>query len=266
MRTKWTVLLLILILSTTLLAPASLLAQAAEEGITPETEEPVKETVKPSFAFDLGIFNQYIWRGGAYSNGKSVVIQPSATAEYYGFSLNLWANLDTYMEGLDSPCISETDFTAAYDHSFGPVGVGVGYIYYGLDSAPDSQEIYVSVSVDTILAPTFTAYREMANYPGWYLNLGLSQSFEIIKQKHWGLSIDLAGSVGYQDPDGGGGYFNDLMISAGFTIPFYEYFSVSPMVAYTTYLSGKAYDNLKAASFDNKADHVFGGFTASIAF
>ena len=258
----------ILILTLTLVFPAGgVYGQAGEEGITPQTE-PVKETVRPTASFDLGIFSQYIWRGAAYSNGKSVVIQPSATVEYYGFSLNLWGNLDTYVEGVgaDSPAWNETDFTAAYDHTFGPVGVGVAYLYYGLDGVPDSQEVSVTVSVDTILSPAFTAYREMAHYPGWYLVLELSQSFDLLEQEHWGLSLDLAGSVGYIDLDGSGGYFDDLMISAGFTVPFYKYFSVTPMVAYTMYLSGAAYNDLKALSVDNKADHVFGGFTASISF
>ena len=225
------------------------------------------EDVKPTASGDVGIFSQYIWRGLAFSD-ESVVIQPSATLEYYGFSMNLWGNLDTdYPPSLTTPGNgyqwNETDWTLAYDRSFGPVAVGVGYIYYGLDSVPDSQELYLSLGADVLLAPTFTVYREMAYYPGWYMNLGISHSFELTDS---GISLDLGGSLGYIDVDGDSGYFNDALVSLGFTIPFCDYFSVSPMVAYSVYLSRKAYDNLQAGSLDGKAEHIFGGVTLSVAF
>ncbi len=228
----------------------------------------IAKDAKPTASGDVGIYSQYIWRGFALSD-DSVVIQPSATVEYAGFRLNLWGNLDTdYPPSLTTPGNeyqwNETDFTLAYDRGFGPVAVGVGYIYYALDAVPDSQEIYLSLGADVPLSPTFTVYREMAYDPGWYMNLGISYSHELTES---GISLDLAGSVGYLDPDGGaGGYFNEALISLGFTIPFCEYFSVSPMVAYTVYLSGKAYDTLKANPFDNKAEHIYGGVSLSVAF
>jgi len=255
--------ILILALAALLGTPGGLLAQAGEEGAVvtepPEAEEPLR----PTFSADLGIFSQYVWRGTAYSR-DSAVFQPSLTAEYWGFSLNLWGNLDMGVPESETYAPwNETDMTVAFDHSFGPVGVGVGYIYYALDSLPSSQEGFLRVGVDTILSPSFAVYREFAHYPGWYLNLGVSQSFDLIQDR---LSLDLAGSMGYLDTDNGPGYFNDAAVSAGFTIPFGEYFSVSPMVAYTFYLSGAAMETLMAGSEDGKADHIYGGATLSVAF
>jgi len=257
--------ILTLALAAILGAPAGALAQAGEEGavVTEPPESEAEEPLRPTFAADLSVFSQYVWRGYAYSR-DSAVFQPSLTAEYWGFSFNLWGNLDMAVpEGETYNPWNETDMTVAYDHSFGPVGVGVGYIYYALDALPSSQEGYLTVGVDTILSPSFTAYREFGHYPGWYLNLGLSQSFDLIEER---LSLDLGATFGYTDPDEAPGCFSDASASIGFTVPIGEYFSVAPVVAYTYYLSGLAMQNFMDVSVDGKADHLYGGATLSVAF
>jgi len=261
--TTW--ILMVTALAALLSMPAGVFAQAGEEGAVavapPAAQE--SEPVRPTFSADMGIFSQYIWRGTAYSR-DSAVFQPSLTVEYWGFSFNLWGNLDLGVPASETYAPwNETDMTVAYDRSFGPVGVGAGYIYYALDSLPGSQEAYITVGVDTILSPSFTAYREFAHYPGWYLNLGLSQSFDLITDH---LALDLGATFGYLDVDNGPGYFNDAGVSVGFTIPIGEYFTVAPMVAYTFYLSGAAMNNLMAGSVDGKGDHIYGGATLSLAF
>jgi len=220
--------------------------------------------VKPTASAAVGIFSQYVWRGLAFSE-KSVVLQPSATVEYHGVSMNLWGNLDTNMrdQGSNSLQWNETDMTLAYSRSFGPVGVGIGYIYYGLESIPDSQEVYLGLSGDIPLTPTFTVYRETSYYPGWYMTFGLSHSFDLTSG---GASLDLGASVGYLDVDGDVGYFDNGLVSLALTLPFGDYFSVSPMVAYSYYLSSRAYDVLQDGSVDGDAEHLFGGATASVSF
>ena len=221
---------------------------------------------KPAASADVALLTQYVWRGYGLSD-ESVVIQPSATVEYYGFSLNLWGNFDTDVPNAvqnQNHTWNETDWTLAYDRSVGPVAVGVGWIYYALDAVDDSQEVYLSLAVDSLLSPTLTAYREMAYYPGWYLNLGISHSFELF-QEH-GITLELAGSAGYLDADGDSGYFNEALVSAGVTMPLGDYLVLTPMIAYSFHLSGKAYDVLKANSLDNEANHVYGGITGSLAF
>jgi uncharacterized protein (TIGR02001 family) len=256
----------IMALAVLLGVPAGALAQGGEAGaVTPAAAPAAEEALRPTFTADFGVFSQYVWRGYALSR-DSAVFQPSFTVEYWGFSLNLWGNLDMGVPGSeDYPPWNETDLTVAYDRSFGPVDVGVGYIYYGLHGAEerDSQEVYVSVGVDTLLSPSFSAYREIAYYPGWYLNLGVSHSLDLIPDR---LSAALGASFGYMDPDGGGGYFNDAAVSLEFTVPIGQYFTLTPMVAYTFYLSGKSYDELRAGSVDGKADHIYGGATLSVSF
>ena len=51
------------------------------------------EEEAPSGGADIALLSQYVWRGYAFSD-SSIVIQPSISAGYKGFGLNLWGNLD----------------------------------------------------------------------------------------------------------------------------------------------------------------------------
>ena len=248
---------------------------APGEGTTAAAADQEEEE-RPTISADVAFLSQYIWRGYELSR-NSMVIQPSITAGYKGFSLNLWGNLDTDLYGYDEAKWNETDMTVSYDISFGPVGLGVGYIYYALDSCEDTQEFYLSVGGDVILAPTLTVYRDVDELHGWYFDLGISHSFDLPRE----ITLDLAGSVGYyiSENDGIVDYDNALnpetsrfqgfqngLISVGMTMPFYKYFSVVPMIAYSFPLGNAADNMLKATSLSNDSSHVFGGITLSMAF
>lgn len=251
---------------------------APGEGTT--VAEADKEDVdRPTASADVSFLSQYIWRGYEFSK-DSLVIQPSVTVGYKGFSLNVWGNLDTDTYSGPNRGESkwnETDMTVAYETSFGPIGIGVGYIYYALDSAEDTQEFYLSVGGDVLLAPTLTVYRDVDEYHGWYFNLGISHSFDLPHE----ITLDLAGSVAYyiSDNDGIVDYdhnlnattsrfknFQDGLVSVGLTIPFLKYFTATPMIAYSFPLGNAADKMLKATSLSNSAAHFFGGVTLSIAF
>ena len=248
---------------------------APGEGTTVATTAQEEEE-RPTISADAAFLSKYIWRGYELSK-DSLVIQPSITAGYKGFNLNLWGNLDTDLYGYDDAKWNETDMTVSYDHSFGPVGVGVGYIYYALDGIDDTQEFYLSVGGDVLLAPTLTIYWDVDEAPGWYFDLGISHSFDLPHE----ITLDLAGSIGYyiSENDGIVDYDNNMnpetsrfqnfqngLISVGMTIPFYKYFSVVPMIAYSFPLGNAADNMLKATSLSNSASHVFGGITLSMAF
>ena len=250
-----------------------------------EPTQEVKTVERPSIAAEIGFLSKYVWRGYELSN-NSLVIQPSITVGYKGFSANLWGNLDTYYDDMD-PTTSrqaewtETDFTVAYDHTFGPVNLGGGVIYYALDAADDSVELYISIGGNFLLSPTLTVYREVYNYPGWYINFGISHSFPL---PWWDMSLDLAGSVGYYYSDDddfvevrevGGMWvptstkyrnFHDGSISAALNIPIAKYFTITPKVVYTFPLSHEADKLLTSSSYTDRSNYVYGGISASVAF
>jgi len=235
---------------------------------------------KPTADLTVSALSQYVWRGFALSK-DSIVIQPSMTVGYKGFAANLWGNLDTDVwnsDGEDSNNWTETDLTLSYDYALGPVALTGGYIYYALDAATDTQEIYVSAGYDTLLSPTLTVYRDIDHYAGWYVTLDVSHSFPIKND----ITLDLGAKVSYLSADDASSYadpsnpsdnysnFHDGVLSAAVTIPVNQYISVSPQVYYSFPLSSDAKDRLKADNMSvigrSDATFVYGGVAMSLAF
>ena len=213
----------------------------------------------PSASADVAVLTDYIWRGYHLSE-DSIVIQPSATVSYKGFSFNLWGNLDTDQYGMDDSNFNETDMTLSYDWSFDTVSMGAGYIYYGLDGE-DTQEFYLTAALDTILAPSLSIYRDVDTFPGWYFNIGLSHSIAFSDD----LALDLSAAFGYLDAD----YYDysalhDGNVSASMTFGVNKYISVTPMIAYSFALSSDA--KVDMADVKGDYDHLYGGITMSVAF
>lgn len=209
-------------------------------------------------------YSQYIWRGYAFSR-DSLVIQPSMTTGWQGFSVNLWGNLDTDLYGADTSVWNETDLTLAYDHSFGPMDLSAGYIYYGLVGEDDTQEVYLAADYDTLLSPSLTVYRDIDGAPGWYVSLAIGHSLPLADN----LALDLGAQAGYvytSDYDA----LHDGVISAALPYTFGDYFTITPELAYSFALSSDARDELEAANDDaigrDKANFVYGGLSLSMDF
>ncbi|MBW1678379.1 MAG: hypothetical protein JRJ79_17750 [Deltaproteobacteria bacterium] len=246
------------------------------------------EEEKPSADLSVAVLSDYIWRGQELSR-DSAVIQPSMTISYQDFSANLWSNLDTdpytstHGENNSSAC-NETDFTLSYAREFGPVSVEGGYIYYGLEGVDDSQEVFLSLGLDTLLSPALTVYRDVHKYQHWYFLLGISHSFEISKA----VSLELSASASYLESldadaypeiDSSGAatndefsHFHDGVISASLPVSVAKYITITPSLAYTFALSSDASDEMewRSAGFRGKTsgddNFVYGGVTVSVAF
>ncbi|MHB8139452.1 MAG: hypothetical protein ACYDGO_13855 [Smithellaceae bacterium] len=242
------------------------------------------------------ILSAYIWRGQEMTR-HGVVVQPSATIGYKGFSLNIWGNLDTrsYSAGTEkySSNYTETDVTLCYSHKFGIVSVGAGYIYYGLAALQpggtdplDSQEIFATVSVDTILTPTLTIYKEIDHYHQWYATLGVSHVFKL----HERIGLKLAGQVSYLKSEDDSTYpkfdsdsvattdkfnnFHDATITISLPVTVTKHIAITPLLTYVFPLSNDARYEMKARGLQGAASpsdkdsssFLYGGVTISFAF
>jgi hypothetical protein len=242
--------------------------------VTPVLAEEEKPTANASVAF----LSQYIWRGQELSH-HSLVIQPSMTVSYMGVSANVWSNLDTDYYGETSGSLNETDLTLSYSRNVGPVNLTGGYIYYGLDSIPDAQEVFLSATVDVLLKPTLTIYREFYNYPNWYITGGIGHSFTL----PYKMTLDLRAQAAYLLSESKSAYpafdsqgnpkdkefsnFHDGTLTAALNVPAGKYFTVSPQISYTFPLSGDASDEMKARSVNGNDDQfLYGGVVVSFAF
>jgi hypothetical protein len=284
-------------------------AAAAQTDVKPTVPAPAPslaptEEEKPTGELSVSGLTAYIWRG--YENTRnSIVIQPSLTVGYKGFSANIWGNLDTqpYSQTnvTNSSTWTETDYTLSYTKTIGIVNAGVGYIYYGLGAANagaakpfDSQEVYVTVGLNTLLSPTLTAYKEIDHYHQYYFLLGVSHTVEFNKTVSLKLGAsasyllsDYADATQYNINASSGGYpkfndsyqatndkfsnFHDGVVTVSLPIHLVKYITVAPTVSYSFPLSGDANNEIKARGkkanpADNDSSFVYGGLTFDILF
>lgn len=207
----------------------------------------------------LGVYNRYIFRG--YEIGKSgLVIQPSLSASYRGFSVTFWGNLDTNQRNTKTATFSnefkkgwdETDITLSYTYTRDKLSLTGGYIYYGTKYADETEEFFISAAYDIVSKPTLSIYRDINSYTGTYINLSFSHSVPFNKT----FALDLGASFGYFIGDSdywrtyqpsagtysGAKYqgFHDGMLKAGLSINVTKAFVVQPTVQYWFPLSGNA--------------------------
>ena len=276
--------------------PVTIRAEEQKPAATEQnTVEQTQEEDKVTGEIAASVLNAYIWRGQELSR-HSVVIQPSMTASYNGFTVNLWGNLDIQpYSGGDAQYSSnytETDVTFSYSRKFGMVQTGVGYIYYGLAGAAtggsdlmDSQEIFVSLGLDTILAPTLTVYKEIDHYHQWYATLGVSHTFAL----HEKIGLKLAATASYLLSDDENTYakydsnalattdkYNNLhdgTIAISLPIAAYKTLSVIPTISYVFPLCDDAKYEMQARGLqgaanpsDKDSSYLYGGVVLSYTF
>jgi hypothetical protein len=258
------------------------------EAKTPAVEAAAPAAEAPTGDVSVSVLGQYIWRGYELSR-NSVVVQPSITVGWKGFSANLWGNIDTnpYYGGSDDRSYhgtwNETDLTLSYTKTLGPVNLGVGYIYYSLASlnrdAPDradAQEIFATVGLNTILSPTLTVYKEIDHYRNWYFLLGVSHVFELNKM----VSLKLGASASYllstyadaalfNAGAGYGGYprfdgdslatdekfrnFHDGVVTASLPVKASDRITITPTLSYVFPLSNEARLEMKGQGLKGTA-------------
>ena len=253
------------------------------------------EEERPTGDLTVSALSRYVWRGYELSR-NSVVIQPSMTIGYNGFSANLWGNLDTKpyspVDRSYTGTWNETDFTLSYAKTLGLFNIGGSYAYYSLasmnkDAADrnDSQELSATVSLNTLLSPTLTVYKEIDHYRNWYFQLGISHVVELNKM----ISLKLAAAAGYllsTDEDTYPKFdsnamattdkfsnFHDGSLSASLPVKVTEQITVTPTLSYIFPLTGDAKDEMKglglqgtASPADRDSSFLVGGVSVSFSF
>jgi hypothetical protein len=224
--------------------------------------------------------SRYIFRGAELST-KSVVLEPSVTINYKGFSLNVWGNIDTDQHatqaftpgkdgsGTGQKSWNETDLTLSYTYNINKLGLTGGYVYYGTNYVQQTQEIFLSAAYDMIAHPTISVYRDVDANPGWYANLSFSQSLPVAKMAAGDMTVDLGASFGYYNissltpANKTYSALHDGMVKAGLTIPVAKNVVIQPIVQYWFPLSSKSghdqiitvngnpFNNNPAAHIDN---------------
>jgi hypothetical protein len=213
----------------------------------------------------VDVLTDYVWRGQRLSDGDGV-IQPSVGVTYGNFGANLWANYD-----VDTNEQNETDLTLSYGVSRGKLSLEAGYIYYALDGVNDTQEVYLSLGVDVLLAPSVTLYYDFDEGDGAFLVAAVSHSFPF----GGGVSLNFGASVSVNMDneimglDSSGEAFTDLYnseVGASVSIPVTEHVSIEPRIAYSSPIGSDAEDVLEAIDPDGDGDVFYGGVGVYLSF
>lgn len=305
------VLLIIFTLLITFTAPYAAVAEEQKPSEPPKVEQPKKaEQTKPveqkveedkvTGEVAVSTLSAYILRGYEQTR-NSIVIEPTATLNYKGFSVNVWGNWDTKPYATDNSNYAakytETDYTLTYTKKFGILQVTPGYVYYALGAtnagavAPqDMQEVFLNLALETFLSPTFTVYKEIDHYHEWYFLFGISHTFELSKM----IGLKLAATVSYlkgedineanmfakfdsnsQPTKDKYNNFHDGSISAYLPIAITKSITVTPTISYVFPLCDDARYEMKyfgrsgvatGREGDRDSTYLYGGVTLSYAF
>ncbi len=232
------------------LEPSTALA-ASDTAQAPAEKPKEPEVPKITGSGSIGFYNQYIFRG--YEIGKSgLVIQPSLSESYKGFSATFWGNVDTNERDSTSAVFSnegrkgwnETDLSLSYTYAIDKLSLTGGYTYYALKYAEETEELWLSLALDILTKPSLSIYQDIQSYKGTYFNLSFAHSFALPRD----ITLDLGASFGYERGEGTywktyrvatGDYtgrkytgFHDGMVKTGLTIPVSKAFSIQPVVQY----------------------------------
>ncbi len=236
-------------------------------------EEPAGEADAASgeVAFDLG--SHYVWRGLRLSRG--LVSQGEIDAEYKGFGAGIWSNYDPHEYPLESGHrrqVTETDVTAWYGRPWGPGTATGGLVYYAQRGGPDTTELFVAYELDVPLSPSATLYLDVDEGDGGFLLLAAAHSVPLSAA----LALEVGVEAGFNlknaamgtdehDRAFAGPYHGEIW--TGTSIPLGRGLSLSPRVAVSFPLSGRAGDAMAWSGYDGDTRTVvYGSVGVSAAF
>lgn len=208
-------------------------------------------------------FSHYMWRGLRLS--EDGVFQPSVTVGAKGFSANLWANYQ-----FDPNNWTEVDFTGSYAGEAGKYNYEAGYVHYGVNEGPDSDEFFAGVGHSDVLNPSFKIYVDVNAGSGSYLQAGLEPSVLLRKD----FSLNFKTFVGYvlknsymglNDADREFSNFYNADFQVSLTMPLGKGFSLEPVIGYSTALSKNARQAIKNDSVSSHGETLYGGATLTFS-
>ena len=197
----------------------------------------------------IGMYNQYLFRGIDLSDNQWVS-QFGADMGYKGFTLSYWSNLITHAGNVlgtvpvKAGDITETDITLNY--GFTPIDLltfNVGNTYYSLEGGPDTNELYLKTTVNTLLSPTLAIYWDYdeASKAGLFYTFSVGHTFAVNKN----LGVNLGALVSYnqsnwsvtanQEANNWNNY--ELSVSADYTLPCLDKLKITPSYTYSNAIS-----------------------------
>jgi hypothetical protein len=246
-------------------------ATGSSSGPGPASETPAAEEAKDwSVTLDTTVNGKYISRGLLVVNHP--VFQPSVTATYKDFTLNVWGNVNLVSDSTGrSGQFNEVDYTGYYSWTSHDVNWSAGVIHYTFPhtKSPLTTELYGSAGLDTYLAPTLTLYQDVQAVKGEYATLGLSHTFKDAWQpaRDVSMGVNLSESVGFGSArfnafnyNTNKAAFTDLLLGLGLPFQVGEGWTVTPAAHFSTLLDSRIRRNM------GHDTNVWGGLSLTRTF
>jgi hypothetical protein len=201
-----------------------------------------------AFAFEasadayIGVYSKYLWRGyDLNEEDDDAVIQPGVDVSVGNVTFSFWGNISE-----SSGEMNEVDLTVDYSQDLGEMfSFSVGNILYNVDTndaEPNTtNEVYLGVTLNTLLAPTLTVYYDYDEFHTVYTTLGISHSFGLNDK----LALGLGATGSYLNADEDYEWLHSGEISATLDYAINDNITASGMVLYSTPLSDDARDLAK---------------------
>jgi hypothetical protein len=162
------------------------------------------------------------------------------------FTVSYWTNLQlTTDEGMDAGDATETDIVIDYSTDLNDMlSLSVGNIFYQLEGMEDTNEVYLSLGLNTLLSPTFSVYYDWdkADETGLFYTADVSHSIALSES----LSLGLGALVSYnQSSDYSVGDYDELHnyeLSTSLDYVFNDSYSISASFMFSEGISDEARD------------------------
>jgi len=224
---------------------------------------PVMAAIEVEGDVYVGVYDKYLWRGFDLS-GSEPVAQSGVDMTSGNFTLSYWTNIQLSSdsgEGYKSGEATENDLTIDYSLDITDlVSISAGNIYYMLDGLDDTNELYLSVSLSTILEPSVAVYYDWdeAEENGLYYTASIGHSFDLMEK----LSMSLGALVGYnEESDYAVGNYSDwhnYELSVGADYALTDQISISPSFLFSEGISDEA-----KVAIDSE---MLGGLSVTLTF
>jgi len=202
-----------------------------------------------------GINSMYLWRGFDLSNSDPVA-QGGMDMSFNGLTFSYWSNLD-----FNSGELNETDITIDYSMKLGEnLSLSAGNIFYALDGAPDTNELYLGLSLGALLSPTVTIYYDYdkAEETGLFYTLSVSHELSISDE----LGLSFGGLVSYNSRSdyavGDYSALHNYELNFGASYALSDQLSLDGFLTYSDALSDSAEEVIE--------DQFVGGTSLTISF
>ncbi len=208
----------------------------------------------------------YVWRGFLLTDDP--VWQPGGTLSMYGFSFDVWFNVD--LTSVNRPeydyRLSEVDYTLSYEKEvISGLSLEAGAIHYTFPGTGDSAttELFVSAGYDVLTQPSLTVYRDVDESEGWYASFGIGHGFPLAEA----LNLGVGGAVGWGDSSNNRAYFGestnaftDVLVSVELDYQLSDNLGFSLFAGYTDILDSDLRDSV------DSTDNLYGGVGAVFTF